>query len=66
MVNNGEIISFFRQKDYKVINNDLGSGSFGKTVLLQDPYIDELFVAKKYEPDSKELLNANPKPFFKK
>ena len=33
-----------------LVNNDLGSGSFGKTVVLQDPFIDELFVAKKYEP----------------
>ncbi|GHU88784.1 hypothetical protein FACS189476_06500 [Spirochaetia bacterium] len=35
-----------------MVNNNLGSGSFGKTVLLQDPFIDELFVAKKYEPES--------------
>jgi serine/threonine-protein kinase len=35
-----------------MVNNALGSGSFAKTVLLQDPFIDELLVAKKYEPDT--------------
>lgn len=48
---NGDVIPFVKQKDYIMINNDLGGGSFGKTVLLQDPFIDELFVAKKYEPE---------------
>ena len=48
---NGDIIPFIKQKDYIMVNNDLGGGSFGKTVLLQDPFIDELFVAKKYEPE---------------
>lgn len=52
MKDNGEIVRFFKQKDYVMIDNDLGSGSFGKTVVLQDPFIDELFVAKKYEPDN--------------
>lgn len=54
MKDNGEIVSFFKQKDYVMIDNDLGAGSFGKTVVLQDPFIDELFVAKKYEPDDDE------------
>ena len=48
---NGDIIPFIKQKDYIMVNNNLGAGSFGKTVLLQDPFIDELFVAKKYEPE---------------
>lgn len=48
---NGDIIPFVKQKDYIMVNNDLGGGSFGKTVLLQDPFIEELFVAKKYEPE---------------
>lgn len=48
--NNGDIVAFVKQKDYVMVNNDLGSGSFGQTVLLKDPFIDELFVAKKYEP----------------
>ena len=42
-----DIISFLKQKDYVMVNNDLGGGSFGKTVVLKDPYVDELFVAKK-------------------
>ena len=33
-----------------MLDNDLGGGSFGKTVLLKDPFIDDVFVAKKYEP----------------
>lgn len=59
---NGDIVSFLKQKDYKMINNSLGSGSFGKTVLLQDPFIDELFVAKMYKPEYegiKERFYAN-------
>ena len=48
---NGDLIPFVKQKDYIMVNNNLGSGSFGKTVLLQDPFIDELFVCKKYEPE---------------
>lgn len=51
---NGDIIKFFKQKDYIMVNNNLGSGSFGKTVVLKDPDINELFVAKKYEPKIKE------------
>ena len=51
MKNNGDIVSFLIGKNYIMLNNDLGRGSFGETVLLQDPYIDEIFVAKKYEPD---------------
>lgn len=50
MKNNGDIVQFLKQKDYTMVNNQLGSGSFGKTVILQDPFIDELFVAKKYAP----------------
>ncbi|MCE5189861.1 MAG: protein kinase family protein [Eubacteriales bacterium] len=51
----GDIIHFIKGKDYIVLNDDLGQGSFGKTVLLKDPYIDELFVAKKYEPEYPDL-----------
>lgn len=51
MKNNGDIVSFLKQKDYIMVNNDLGEGSFGKTVLLQDPFIEELFVAKMYSPE---------------
>lgn len=34
MKNNGDMVSFLKQKNYIMINNDLGGGSFGKTVLL--------------------------------
>lgn len=44
-----------------MVNNNLGNGSFGKTVLLQDPFIDELFVSKKYEPE----LGVDQERFYK-
>ena len=31
---NGDMIHFLKQKDYIMVNNNLGGGSFGKTVLL--------------------------------
>lgn len=46
MKNNGDIVRFFRDKEYVMLDNDLGGGSFGKTVLLKDPFIDDVFVAK--------------------
>ena len=61
---NGDIIPFVKQKDYVMVNNDLGGGSFGKTVLLQDPFIDELFVAKKYEPEYDEIKEQFYKNFL--
>jgi serine/threonine-protein kinase len=63
MKNNGDMIQFLKQRDYTMINSDLGSGSFGKTVLLKDPFIDELFVAKKYEPAA---INPEEKERFYK
>lgn len=61
MKDNGSVVQFVKQKDYIMLNNDLGGGSFGKTVLLQDPFIGELFVAKKYEPEHEEIKGR----FFK-
>lgn len=61
---NGEIISFLKQRDYVMVNNALGGGSFGKTVILKDPYIDELFVAKKYEPEFSEIKEIFYKNFI--
>lgn len=61
---NGDIISFLKQKDYVMVNNDLGGGSFGKTVVIKDPFIDELFVAKKYEPQSEDIKEAFYKNFL--
>lgn len=62
--NNGDIIPFLKQKDYIMVNNDLGGGSFGKTVLLQDPCIEELFVAKKYEPENESIREKFYKNFL--
>ena len=64
MKNNGDTIQFIKQKDYIMVNNNLGGGSFGKTVLLQDPFIDELFVAKKYEPECEEIKEHFYKNFL--
>lgn len=54
------IIEFIKKKDYLLINDNLGSGSFGKTVLLKDESIDELFVCKKYSPQS----TSNKEQFY--
>lgn len=62
--NNGDIISFIKQKDYIMVNNNIGHGSFGKTVLLKDPFIDELFIAKKYEPEFNNIVLQEQ--FYKK
>ena len=45
-------VEFTPVKGYEVINDNLGSGSFGKTILIKDPSIDELFVCKKYSPQT--------------
>lgn len=64
MKNNGDIVPFLKQKEYIMVNNSLGGGSFGKTVLLQDPFIDELFVAKKYQPEYEEIKEKFYKNFL--
>lgn len=46
VVKDGDVVTFFREKDYIMVNNNLGSGAFGKTVVIRDLFIDELFVAK--------------------
>jgi len=55
MADNSSIVSFLKIKNYEMVNDHLGAGSFGKTVLIKDPFIDELFVAKKYEPACPEI-----------
>lgn len=55
MKEKGDIVRFFRQKDYLVENPDLGGGSFGNTVLLKDPVLDMLLVAKKFSPSDEQL-----------
>lgn len=63
MKNNGDIVRFFKDKEYIMLDNDLGGGSFGKTVLLKDPFIDDVFVAKKYEPSFND--EEEKKKFYK-
>lgn len=58
-----DFIHFLRKREYIMINNALGSGSFSKTVLVKDPFIDELFVVKKYEPTFSD--NYQRERFFK-
>lgn len=48
-----EIIKFLRQKDFRYIK-DIGQGGTGKTILIKDETIDEVFVCKKYSPYFKE------------
>ncbi len=54
------IINFVKQKSYTMVDNNLGGGSFGKTVLLKDNSLDELFVCKKYVPQD----GVDKKQFF--
>ncbi len=49
----GEVIPFIRRKDYEFVR-ELGQGACGKTVLLRDPLIDQLYVCKKYHPFSED------------
>lgn len=55
-----DIINFIKTKSYAMVDNDLGGGSFGKTVLLRDNSLDELFVCKKYAPQE----GVDKKQFF--
>ena len=53
-------VEFIPVKGYDVINDNLGEGSFGKTILIKDSSIDELFVCKKYSPQT----GISKKEFF--
>jgi serine/threonine protein kinase len=44
-----ETITFLRQKDFRFLQN-IGQGGTGKTILIKDESIDEIFVCKKYAP----------------
>ena len=37
-----DYVEFTPIKGYEVIKDNLGSGSFGKTILIRDPSIDEI------------------------
>lgn len=61
----GDIIPFIRSKDYKFIQN-LGAGSFSRTVLIKDEIIDELYACKKYEPSTTITDTNQKKRYFDK
>ncbi len=50
---NKNVIEFVKKREYLLVK-ELGQGACGKTVLLKDDVIDELFVCKKYSPYHKE------------
>jgi eukaryotic-like serine/threonine-protein kinase len=55
------LVEFLRKRDYLLIK-ELSEGSSGKTVLLKDDLIDQLFVCKKYHPyieSARESLYEN-------
>lgn len=64
MVDEINVINFMKNKDYIMVNDKLGGGAFGKTVLVKDPYIDELFVVKMYKPRYKEIQEIFYKNFL--
>ena len=47
VVKDGDVVTFFREKDYIMVNNNLGSGAFGKTVVIRDSFID--FSKERYD-----------------
>lgn len=49
----GQIIQFSKPKCFEFVKR-LGAGGTGKTVLMHDTTINELFVCKKYDPEQKE------------
>jgi len=56
-----KVIEFIRTKDF-IYLKDIGQGGTGKTVLLKDEIIDEIFVCKKYSPyyeEHRELFFKN-------
>lgn len=61
----GDIIPFIRSKEYKFVQN-LGTGSFSKTVLLKDEIIGELYACKKYDPSEQIKDDKESKEYFDK
>ncbi len=53
-------VEFKPIKGYEVIDDNLGSGSFGKTIVIKDLSLDEVFVCKKYAPQQ----NIKKEDFF--
>ena len=59
---NSKAIKFIRQKDYKFIKN-IGQGGLGKTILIEDEYIQEQFICKKFSPIYEDLKTEYFKNF---
>ena len=49
----GQVITFSKPKCFEFVKI-LGAGGTGKTLLMRDPIMNELFVCKKYSPQQKE------------
>lgn len=45
-----KIVNFWSDKKYEIVNNNMGSGAFGRAVLVRDADADILQVAKVYDP----------------
>jgi eukaryotic-like serine/threonine-protein kinase len=56
-------INFLRKKDYKFIR-EIGQGGTGRTILIKDDEIDEIFVCKKYSPVNTSFQSSYY-PYFK-
>ncbi len=48
-MNKNDQIEFLRKKNY-IFQDDIGQGGTGKTILIKDELLDEVFVCKKYSP----------------
>ncbi len=48
-MNKNDQIEFLRKKSY-IFQEDIGQGGTGKTILIKDELIDDVFVCKKYSP----------------
>lgn len=51
-----DVIKFIRQKNY-IDLGPIGQGGLGKTILIKDGIIDEVFVCKKYAPVYEEVIS---------
>ncbi len=58
-----ETIKFIKEKDFKFIK-ELGEGACGKTILIKDETIDDLFVCKKYLPFYEQYRESLYKRFM--
>lgn len=56
-------IEFLRKKNY-IFQEDIGQGGTGKTILIKDELIDEVFICKKYSPFYNEVKETYFKYFI--